>query len=84
MGMMTSAAAAKLLRKLNEEHDALVRMERKTSTFVVSNLEKAEDVRPVYEYADVQSRLRTIEEQIRKIKTRLTSSISHSLYRNLI
>ena len=65
---MTSAAAAKLLRKLNEEHDALVRMERKTSTFVVSNLEKAEDVRPEYDYADVQSRLRTIEEQIRKIR----------------
>lgn len=57
MAQVTSAMAAKYLRKLNEEHTALLHME-----------EKAEDVRPEYDYAAVQRQLLELEEKIRKIK----------------
>ena len=33
---MTSAQAAKELRKLNDQHDALLAMENKARTFVIS------------------------------------------------
>lgn len=54
MAQVTSAMAAKYLRKLNEEHTALLHMEEKSDTFTVSIQEKAEDVRPEYDYAAVQ------------------------------
>jgi len=60
--------AAKYLRKLNEEHTALLHMEEKVDTFTVSTQEKVEEVRPEYEYASVQKQLRELEEKIRKLK----------------
>ena len=68
MAQVTSAMAAKYLRKLNEEHTALLHMEEKVDTFTVSIQEKAEDVRPEYDYAAVQRQLLELEEKIRKIK----------------
>lgn len=68
MAQITSAMAAKYLRKLNEEHDALLQKERKSDTFTASVQEKIEDVCPEYNYAAVQLQLRELEDKIRKIK----------------
>ena len=68
MALITSAMAAKYLRKLNEEYDALLRKEKKSDTYTVSVQEKIEDVRPEYDYAVVQLQLRKLEDRIRKIK----------------
>lgn len=68
MAQVTSAMAAKYLRKLNEEHSALLHLEEKCDTFTVSTQEKVEDVRPEYDYATVQKQLQELEEKIRKIK----------------
>ena len=68
MAQMTSAMAAKYLRKLNEEHDALLQKEKKSDTYIVSVQEKPEDVRPEYDYAAVQLQLRELEDKIRKVK----------------
>lgn len=46
MAQITSAMAAKYLRKLNEEHDALLQKEKKSDTYTVSVQEKPEDVPP--------------------------------------
>ena len=66
MAQITSAMAAKYLRKLNEEHDALLQKEKKSDTYTVSVQEKPEDVRPEYDYAAVQ--LQELEDKIRKVK----------------
>ena len=58
--------AAKYLRKLNEEHDALLQKEKKSDTYTVSVQEKPEDVRPEYDYAAVQ--LQELEDKIRRVK----------------
>lgn len=68
MAQITSAMAAKYLRKLNEEHDALLQKEKKSDTYTVSVQEKPEDVCPEYDYAAVQLQLRELEDKIRKVK----------------
>ena len=45
MAQVTSAMAAKYLRKLNEEHTALLHMEEKVDTFTVSTQERVESSR---------------------------------------
>lgn len=65
MAQITSAMAAKYLRKLNEEHDALLQKEKKSDTYTVSVQEKPEDVRPEYDYAAAQFQLRKSEGQAR-------------------
>lgn len=64
----TSAEAAKLLRKLNEEKSALSEMERQSKEFVASLGENPDDVRPVYDYAETQLKLDLIEKKIRTVK----------------
>ena len=51
----TSAEAAKLLRKLNEDHAALIDRESKSNVFIVAVGEELEDVRPAYAYREVQA-----------------------------
>lgn len=65
---MTSAAAAKELRKLNEQHEALTGMEQKSSEFVAAIQEDIETVRPDYDYAAVQKQLADLEGKIRTLK----------------
>ena len=43
----TSAEAAKLLRKLNEDYQALTQRESKASVFTAAVEENVEDVRPL-------------------------------------
>lgn len=65
---MTSAQAAKEMRKLKDQHDALLTIEEKSREFVAAIQEDVEKVSPVYDYAGVQSELAEIETRIRRLK----------------
>ena len=64
----TSAQAAKLLRKLNEEKAALLSRESMSCSFVAAVQENVEDVRPEYDYAGTQEKLAEVDEKIRRLK----------------
>lgn len=53
MTKMTSAQAAKELRKLNDQHDALLARENKSREFVAAIQEVVEKIRPEYDYAGI-------------------------------
>lgn len=65
---LTSAEANKLLRKLNDDHDALKRMEAESRIFVAATTENLEDARPDYDYESTQRSLAELEIRIRKLK----------------
>ena len=65
---MTSAQAAKELKKLNEQHEALLAQENKASTFVAAIQEDIESNRPEYDYTAVQEQLEQLEGKIRSLK----------------
>ena len=64
----TSAEAAKLLRKLNEDHALLIDRESKSNVFIAAVGEELEDVRPAYAYREVQEGLKDLERKIRIVK----------------
>ena len=64
----TSAQVAKELRRLNDEHHALLSKEQLSREFVASVGEDIESVRPAYDYAAVQAELATLEAEIRRFK----------------
>ncbi len=66
--LMTSAEAAKYLRKLNEELASLRSREEQSRQFTVSLGEKEEDLRPAYDYEAVQNAMLALEEKIRRVK----------------
>lgn len=68
MAEMTSAMAAKELKKLNDQHDALVKKEKKSSVFTVAIQENVEDVRPAYDFGQTQEELQQLEQKIRILK----------------
>lgn len=68
MARITSAMAAKQLKKLNEEHEALLRREKKTMTFTAAIQENKEEVRQEYDYGTTQEQLLELERKIRAIK----------------
>lgn len=65
---LTSAEANKLLRKLKDDHSALLRRETDARLFIAATTEKLEDARPEYDYTETQKALAALEAQIRKIK----------------
>lgn len=65
---MTSAEAAKLLRKLQEELDNMLLMEEQSREFSAALGEDVESVRPAYDYGEVQRQIQGLEEQIRRVK----------------
>ena len=65
---LTSAEANKLLRKLNDDHDALKQMEAESRIFVAATTENLEDARPDYDYESTQRSLAELEIRIRKLK----------------
>ena len=65
---MTSAMAAKELKKLNEQHDALIAKEKKSAEFVAAIQEDIEAIRPEYDYSAVQKELAEIEQKVRVLK----------------
>ncbi len=64
----TSAEAAKLLRQLNEDYNAVLAMEAQSREFLASVGEDVESVRPSYDYAQVQTQLEELERKIRIVK----------------
>lgn len=73
MAQITSAVAAKRLRKLNDERDALLTMELKSRTFVAAVQEDVESVRPAYDYKAMQAALTDVEGKIRRLKHSINS-----------
>lgn len=65
---MTSAEAAKLLRKLNDEQASLLAKEENCRQFLASVGEDVEACRPAYDYAETQAMLQDLEDQIRTLK----------------
>ena len=68
MTKITSAIAAKQLRKLNDQRDALLAMEKKSRTFTAAIQEDAESVRPAYDFKETQDALTEVEGKIRMLK----------------
>ena len=64
----TSAQANKLLKKLNEEHERLLSLERAGKLFIAATTEDKESARPEYSYQDTKKALAKIEADIRTIK----------------
>jgi hypothetical protein len=68
MKMMTSAQAAKELKRLNEERDALLSAEARASVFTAAIQEDIESARPDYDYEATFDDLRAIEMKIIRLK----------------
>ena len=64
----TSAEAAKLLSKLNEERSLLARFENQSRTFLASVGEDVESVRPAYDYEKTRDELKALDKKIRAVK----------------
>lgn len=64
----TSAAAGKLLKKLNDEHASILLREENGKEFLAAVGEDIESVRPGYDFATTQVALNEIETKIRKLK----------------
>ena len=64
----TSSEANKLLRRLNEERDAVLVKEQKSSTFLAAMGEDPESVRPKYDYTVVQNMVAELDQKIRTVK----------------
>ena len=64
----TSAQAAKLLRKLNDEYASLRSSEDRSREFCASVGEDVASVRPAYDYAAMQQRLEALDTRIRRLK----------------
>ncbi|MCR4780879.1 MAG: hypothetical protein K5876_07265 [Ruminiclostridium sp.] len=65
---VTSAQAAKLLRKLVDERNSIASAESRSSSFNAAVGEDIESVRPAYDYAATQKAIENIETKIRKLK----------------
>lgn len=66
--LVTSAQAAKLLRQLNDELNALQLREVNTSSFVAAIQEDIESVRPSYNFKEMRDAQSEVERKIRKVK----------------
>jgi hypothetical protein len=76
----TSAQAAKLLRKLNDEYSAILNREEMSRSFNAAMGEDPETVRPEYDYAKTQVELDALEKKIRKLKHAINAfNISHTV-----
>lgn len=64
----TSSEANKLLRRLNEERNALLDKEEKSSTFLAAMGEDPEALRPEYDYGETQKALAELDRKIRVVK----------------
>ena len=78
--LYTSAEAAKLLRKLNEEKASLEANESQASTFRAAISEDIEAARPSYDYAATQSALDTLDSKIRTVRHAVnTFNLTHEV-----
>ena len=78
--LYTSAEAAKLLRKLNEEKFSLEHNEDQSSTFNAAITEDIEMARPAYNYAETQAAIMELDAKIRKVKHAInTFNLTHEI-----
>ena len=78
--ILTSAQAAKLLRKLNDEYNAILNREEMSRSFNAAMGEDPETVRPEYDYTKTQNELDALEKKIRKLKHAINAfNISHTV-----
>ena len=61
MVQLTSAEAAKILKKLNEELSSVMRKEEQSKDFLAAMGEDPETVRPKYDYEDTSKKIDEIE-----------------------
>ena len=66
--IMTSAQAAKTLKKLNEERQSLFAKQGRAKEFIAAVGENIDDVRPEYDFCATQAELNEVEAKIRKLK----------------
>lgn len=69
----TSSEANKLLRKLNEDRNAMLEMEERSSTFLAAMGEDPESLRPEYNYQETQKALEELDRKIRIVKHAINS-----------
>ena len=65
---VTSAEAAKILQKLNDERNALLEREDQLAWFLCASTEDPEANRPEYDMAEYHEKLRDLEAKIRAVK----------------
>lgn len=65
---MTSAQAAKVLRKLNDDRNSLYMLQNNSKEFVAAVGEDIESVRPNYDFAEMQVKIDEIDTKIRTLK----------------
>ena len=65
---LTSAEAAKVLRKMNDDLNDLWSRESMSQSFVAAVSENVEDVRPEYDFAKTRAEEAVLSEKIRKLK----------------
>ncbi len=65
---LTSAAAVKMIRLFNADINKLKTVEQERSSFTASTDEKLEDVRPEYDFPEIQSQLEALEKKVRVLK----------------
>ena len=68
MAQITSAIAAKQLRKLNDQRDSLLAMEKKSMSFTAAIQEDVEAVRPAYDFHAMQRRFDDVDGRMRRLK----------------
>ena len=68
MAKYTSAEAAKLLKRIEEEIKELRDEEERVQTFNAAVEEDPESVRPEYDYTTTQEKLDALAERVRKVK----------------
>ena len=68
MAQITSAIAAKQLRKLTDRQNTLLAREKKSRSFTAAIQEDVESVRPPYDYEQTQKELEEIDAKIRQLK----------------
>lgn len=65
---LTSAQAAKLLKKFNDEREALLDAESRSCKFNAAVGEDPETVRPAYNYGETQKQIAELDGRIRALK----------------
>ena len=71
--LYTSAEAAKLLRRLNDDKTSLESQEAQSSTFRAAITENLDNARPPYNYSQTQSDIDSLEAKIRTVKHAINS-----------
>lgn len=68
MAQMTSAEAAKLLRKFKDELETIVSIEENSKDFIVTLGEDPESIRPEYDFLETNKRIDLLQTKIRLLK----------------